>query len=598
MNLGDILSQQAIYHIQANIQGNNKLNNQIYPSTSHQLNIHLNLTTNEHIPSVINDLAKQEKLGQVIDFNQDIIPSIQILDKKQCHSKCDDNLLPVDHHVKYQLDLLDKQLLQNSTINYKFDESSSSDQNMDEIQLRIKSQQNSQQLSNIQVNLPEEDDNSIDENQKLLMIRQSPLLLLQDELNKNLKQIIENKREEWNYLADEQLKEIDRARHLNQSEKDKQLIIERHLRDIHDWMTNAQIQIQNNKNQLVKHFWKEWHNEQNQNVNNEYELIECQKIRISQGIVKKQEVDLIISLKTPSINDFHRLVPINNLLFPNNNNVSSQIQTQNPTSTSTTPNKPQIQQVNNMQQSQKSLQVAMLNFCYYEDFNDQQQERVNKYIQFSEITAIEDNFPLIVRDSKLKYKLINDNEMVYESFSQQIKSAVQQLKDDLESQKVQVNKVLSSPQQLAADEEQEIINIFTDKDCLYTQHSNLSIVDTLCTCLINMKFINKTQLYLQHIYSQIKLANHYGFDVLIIPFDFIIYSQIIKIEGKYQKMIQKSVQTIKQALYEMAIDNQSHQLKSIVFSLELSNNMQNSIDVENRQKIGDLILKTIGNLFN
>jgi vacuolar-type H+-ATPase subunit E/Vma4 len=60
---------------------------------------------------------------------------------------------------------------------------------------------------------------------------------LQDELNKNLKQIMENKREEWQYISEEQLRELNHA--LERPETEKQAIIERHLGDIGDWMANA-----------------------------------------------------------------------------------------------------------------------------------------------------------------------------------------------------------------------------------------------------------------------------------------------------------------------------------------------------------------------
>jgi hypothetical protein len=49
----------------------------------------------------------------------------------------------------------------------------------------------------------------------------------------------QNKREELNYLYESQTKELQRAATLDQSQKDVELIVSRHMRDIDDWMLSC-----------------------------------------------------------------------------------------------------------------------------------------------------------------------------------------------------------------------------------------------------------------------------------------------------------------------------------------------------------------------
>lgn len=53
----------------------------------------------------------------------------------------------------------------------------------------------------------------------------------------------QNKREELNYLYESQTKELQRAATLDQSQKDVELIVSRHMRDIDDWMLSCNKQI-------------------------------------------------------------------------------------------------------------------------------------------------------------------------------------------------------------------------------------------------------------------------------------------------------------------------------------------------------------------
>jgi hypothetical protein len=49
----------------------------------------------------------------------------------------------------------------------------------------------------------------------------------------------QNKREELNYLYESQTKELQRAATLDQSSKDVELIVERHMLDIDDWLNSC-----------------------------------------------------------------------------------------------------------------------------------------------------------------------------------------------------------------------------------------------------------------------------------------------------------------------------------------------------------------------
>ena len=61
----------------------------------------------------------------------------------------------------------------------------------------------------------------------------------------------QNKKEELNYLYESQTKELQRAATLDQSQKDVELIVQRHMLDIDDWMLSCNKQInQFRKNQF------------------------------------------------------------------------------------------------------------------------------------------------------------------------------------------------------------------------------------------------------------------------------------------------------------------------------------------------------------
>ena len=78
---------------------------------------------------------------------------------------------------------------------------------------------------------------------------------LQEKASLKIKQMIETKQNELNFLFEEQNKELQRAAMLNQSQKDVEIIVQRHLQDVSDLMQNASYQVQNNREKRRREFW-------------------------------------------------------------------------------------------------------------------------------------------------------------------------------------------------------------------------------------------------------------------------------------------------------------------------------------------------------
>ena len=65
----------------------------------------------------------------------------------------------------------------------------------------------------------------------------------------------QNKREELNYLYESQTKELQRAATLDQSQKDVEMIVSRHMQDIDDWMLSCNKQINQFRKTQFQQFW-------------------------------------------------------------------------------------------------------------------------------------------------------------------------------------------------------------------------------------------------------------------------------------------------------------------------------------------------------
>lgn len=71
-------------------------------------------------------------------------------------------------------------------------------------------------------------------------MRDNPNLDKQIYLNNQLNSFYELKTEELNYLYEEQTKELQRSATVGQSQKEVEMIVQRHLQDVKDWLSNAQ----------------------------------------------------------------------------------------------------------------------------------------------------------------------------------------------------------------------------------------------------------------------------------------------------------------------------------------------------------------------
>lgn len=86
------------------------------------------------------------------------------------------------------------------------------------------------------------------------------------------------------------------------------------MHDYEDWINNANLQIVNNRKQMASHFWKEYNNIKilNEQIlqDDKISFIDCKKVRVSQGVVKKIEVDLIIAAMTSGITSIDELTKV------------------------------------------------------------------------------------------------------------------------------------------------------------------------------------------------------------------------------------------------------------------------------------------------
>ena len=108
----------------------------------------------------------------------------------------------------------------------------------------------------------------------------------------------------------------------------------------------------------------------------------------------------------------------------------------------------------------------MLTFAVFESDSgfEEINERLSKFNQFHEITALEDNFPFRFCDSNLFKKLIHESEVVFQPYTQQVNSTLLALQDAMENDET---------------------NLFQTGDMLTTDHSSLRLSKTLVTGLIS-----------------------------------------------------------------------------------------------------------------
>ena len=123
------------------------------------------------------------------------------------------------------------------------------------------------------------------------------------EFNQQLKLTYTNKKEELNYLYESQAKELQRAATLDQSQRDVEMIVQRHMMDVEDWMVSADKQINTfRKNQFMAFWQKLFTNSFVQSIedsekseeteNDEKDLI---KFKTQLGVINKLKVTILLA---------------------------------------------------------------------------------------------------------------------------------------------------------------------------------------------------------------------------------------------------------------------------------------------------------------
>ncbi len=87
---------------------------------------------------------------------------------------------------------------------------------------------------------------------------------------------------------------------------------------------------------------------------------------------------------------------------------------------------------------------------------------------------------------------------------------------------------------------------------------------------MNQKSLGSIKSYCQLFYQSLKMANHYGIDPLIIPFDF-VWHYLSKLDKKVSKIVMKMMNVLKQFIYELSFETNTHNLKTIVIALDAPN---------------------------
>lgn len=257
--------------------------------------------------------------------------------------------------------------------------------------------------------------------------------------NQQVRLNYQNKREELNYLYESQTKELQRAATLDQSQKDVELIVQRHMLDIDDWMLSCNKQINLFRKNLYQSFWtKIFQNdfqgmsgppssqasEENKSVhgNNPGDWPETAdesndliKFKSQLGIIHKMKLTILIAqnLKEDEVLDVNQFRKVRKI-----------------------PDK----------------MPCNLLIGTFDDNDDRQ--KLQKFMQLTEMTPIENNFPFKIQMANESVeKLMIENEFVFGSFPLQVKDTIDQLLQGLSAQDTQ---------------------IFEDQDLIVTQHAQIS----------------------------------------------------------------------------------------------------------------------------
>ena len=234
--------------------------------------------------------------------------------------------------------------------------------------------------------------------------------------------------------------------------------------------------------------------------------MDAQLVRVSQGgLISKIEVDIVVAAD----------VPENGLAFDRIDKINSQVLTG----------------------QLAAAKGTMLSFAIFESDSgfEEINERLSKFNQFHEITAIEDNFPFRFCDSKLFQKLIERSEVVFQPYSQQ------------------VNSTLMALQEAMQDDES---NVFQTGDLLTSDHSSLKLTKTLVTGLISQREVNKCSVYIDIMSKFLRACfNFYSdqIDAIFVPLDFLIAQAVRLTTEKVKKLVFKTIHLLKQVIYEVSM---------------------------------------------
>lgn len=224
----------------------------------------------------------------------------------------------------------------------------------------------------------------------------------------------QNKREELNYLYESQTKELQRAATLDQGQKDVELIVQRHMLDIDDWMISCNKQINQFRKNQYQQFWgKVFSNSfgsmsgptSHSNISEEAKSQEQSskrgdgsegedtgdliKFKSQIGVINKLNVTILVAqnLKEDevlNINEFRRVKKI------------------------------------------KDKMPCNLIIATFDDNEDR--AKMDKFMNLTEMTPIENNFPVKLQlPQRCLENLMVSNEFVFGNFPQQVRDTFDQL---------------------------------------------------------------------------------------------------------------------------------------------------------------------------
>ena len=189
----------------------------------------------------------------------------------------------------------------------------------------------------------------------------------------------QNKREELNYLYESQTKELQRAATLDQSQKDVELIVSRHMRDIDDWMLSCNKQINLFRKNQWQSFWNKIFSDDFQNPSGPPSVSMSEEGKSSSqkssskkdGDAQAEDSDLIkFKSQIGIINKMKVTILIAQNLKED-----------------------QVLDINQFRKVRKIEDKMPCNLIIATYDDNEDRSKVDKFLQLTEMTPIENNFP-------------------------------------------------------------------------------------------------------------------------------------------------------------------------------------------------------------